>query len=112
MSAYIIARIDITDRARYHEYTLHSPRCAAAFGGRMIVRNGERMVLEGEDDPRRIVVIEFPSMEDLRRFYDSPEYQKLRSLREGAGEFDFIAIDGLDPRAWDAAVAASSKLSL
>jgi len=112
MPAYLIARVDVRDAARYRDYAAHTPRCVAAFGGRFIVRNGERVVLEGPPDPRRIVVIEFPSMDLLRRFYASPEYTRVKALRAGAGDAEMIAIEGFSGAAWAEALAASSKLSV
>jgi uncharacterized protein (DUF1330 family) len=112
MAAYLIAFIEIRDPERYREYTLHTPRVIAAFGGRMIVRNGERVVLEGPADPRRVVVVEFPTLADATRFYASPEYTAVRRLREGAGEAQIIAIDGFAAEGWASAVTASNKLSL
>lgn len=112
MPAYLIARVDVRDADRYREYTAHTPRCVAAFGGRFIIRNGERAVLEGVPDPRRLVVIEFPSMDLLRRFYQSPEYTRVKALREGAGDAEMIAIEGFPDAAWAEAVVASNELSL
>jgi len=112
MPAYLIARIEVRDPERYREYTLHTPRVLAAFGGRMVVRNGARQVLEGTDDRRRIIVVEFPSFADVLRFHASPEYTALRRMREAAAEAELIAIEGLPDDAWAASVAASSTLSL
>ena len=112
MPAYLIAQIDVRDPERYREYTLHTPRVIAAFGGRMLVRNGERKVLEGPADPRRVIVVECPSMDHIARFHASPEYTALRRIRESASEAHIIAIEGLPADAWAAAVAQSNKLSL
>ena len=112
MPAYLIAYVEVRDPERYRDYTLHTPRVIAAFGGRMVVRNGERVVLEGPADPRRVIVVEFPTLADVQRFHASPEYTVLRRMREAAGTAEIIAIDGLPAENWDAAVAASSKLSL
>ena len=112
MPAYLIAQIEVRDPERYRDYTLHTPRVIAAFGGRMIVRNGERVVLEGPPDPRRVVVVEFPTLADVIRFHGSPEYTVLRRMREAAGDAQIIAIDGFASEAWAAAVEASGKLSL
>ena len=112
MPAYLIAHVEVRDPDRYREYTLHTPRVIAAFGGRMIVRNGERRVLEGPPDPRRVIVVEFPTLDDVVRFHASPEYSVLRRMREAAGTAQIIAIEGFAPDAWDAAVAASGKLSV
>ena len=112
MPAYLIAHVEVRDPERYRDYTLHTPRVIAAFGGRMVVRNGTRQVLEGPPDPRRVIVVEFPTFDDVLRFHASPEYTVLRRIREAAGEAQIIAIDGFPGNDWEAAVAASNKLSL
>ena len=89
---------------------LHSPRVVARYGGRFVARGGERVVLEGEDDGLRLVLIEFPSLDDARAFYNSPEYAALKRLREGAGEAQFIAIDGYPVEEWESALQASEEL--
>ena len=88
---------------------LHSPRVVARYGGRFVARGGERVVLEGEDDGLRLVLIEFPSLDDERAFYSSPEYAAIKRLREGAGEAQFIAIDGYPVEEWESALQASEK---
>jgi uncharacterized protein (DUF1330 family) len=108
--AYIVARIQVTDWERYGEYVKHTPRVIAQFGGRFIVRGGEMAVLEGPDDGLRTVVIEFPSLQQAKAFYASPEYRAVKALRAGAGTGTFTAVEGYDPAAWAKAVAASDAL--
>jgi uncharacterized protein (DUF1330 family) len=50
--------------------------------------------LEGPEESGRIVVLEFPSWEDARAFYHSPEYAEARKIRENAADGQFLAIDG------------------
>ena len=110
MSGYIVARIQVSDWSRYGEYVKHTPRVIAQFGGRFIVRGGEMVVLEGPDDGLRTVIIEFPSLDQARAFYASPEYAAVKALREGAGTGTFVAVEGYDPAAWAEVVAASNAL--
>jgi uncharacterized protein (DUF1330 family) len=110
MTAYILARVEVSDWDRYREYMSHTPRVIAAFGGRFIVRGGEATVLEGEDDGRRMVIIAFPSLDQAKAFYASPEYAAVKALREGAGTGTFIAVDGYDGAGWADVVAASQAL--
>jgi uncharacterized protein (DUF1330 family) len=110
MAAYILARIQVSDWSRYGEYVKHTPRVIAQFGGRFIARGGEATVLEGPDDGLRTVIIEFPSLDEAKAFYASPEYTAVKALREGAGTGTFVAIDGYDPAAWAEAVTASNAL--
>lgn len=83
MTAYMIAEMDVTDAASYEAYKAEAAAVMARFGGRYIVRGGAATVLEGAP-PKRVVVVEFDSIEDARRWYDSAEYQKARSLRADA----------------------------
>jgi uncharacterized protein (DUF1330 family) len=94
MSAYIIAQVRIDDPERYAEYRAGVPAAVAKYGGRFLVRGPRVEVLEGRHDGRRVVVLEFPSMAELRRFWDSPEYSALRALRQSASEGDLWAVEG------------------
>jgi uncharacterized protein (DUF1330 family) len=95
MLAYIIARIQITDWDQYREYTKRTPAAIAAFGGRFIVRGGEVLTLEGPPETGRIVVIEFPSVEQAKSFYNSVEYGQAKKLRIGAATGQFILVEGV-----------------
>ena len=95
MPGYIIARIDVTDWDRYKEYVKATPAVIAQFGGRFIARAGETITLEGPAENRRVVLIEFPSLEMAKAFYDSPVYREVMKLREGAAEAQLVAIDGV-----------------
>ncbi len=97
MTAYIIARVEVRDWDRYREYMKHTPGVIARFGGRFIVRGAETHTLEGSPETRRVVVIEFPSLERAKAFYASEAYGAAKALRDGAGEAQFIAMDGFDP---------------
>lgn len=97
MPAYIIGRVTITDPDRYSQYMQATPEVIAKFGGKFIVRGGDKVILEGEDESARIVILEFPSMERAQSFFSSPEYQRAKSLRAGAAEAQFIALDGYLP---------------
>lgn len=111
MSAYVVGLVDITKPEQYREYMKHTPRLINQFGGRFLARGGEMVTLEGDALPR-MVLIEFPSLDQARAFYDSPEYRKARRLREGAGHLRLTAIQGYPAAEWNAAVEESSRHSL
>lgn len=96
MPAYLIARVEVTDWERYREYTQATPAAIARYGGKFIVRGGETVSLEGEAESRRLVVIEFPSLERVKEFYNSPEYSRAKALRAGAAIGQFVAVDGFN----------------
>ena len=95
MAAYLIARVQVTDWERYREYTKLTPAAIAAFGGHFIVRGGQTLTLEGPPETGRVVVIEFPSFDRAKAFYDSNLYLQARKIREGAATGQFILVDGV-----------------
>jgi uncharacterized protein (DUF1330 family) len=95
MSAYVIAEIDITDPAGYEDYRRQVPDVIARYGGKYIVRGGKVEPLEGGWSPKRIAVVEFPSMEQALKFYRSPEYARLIAVRQKASRGKLIIVDGV-----------------
>jgi uncharacterized protein (DUF1330 family) len=93
--AYIVVETDIHDAEQYELYKQASPAAVAAGGGRFIARGGALTVLEGDWQPKRIVLLEFPDMEAAERFYESSEYQDAKRLREGAAGLNMVAVEGL-----------------
>ena len=110
MTAYILARVEVRDWDRYGDYVRQTPRVIATFGGRFLIRGGDAVALEGPPETLRIVLIEFPSLDHAKAFYASPDYQRVKALRDGAGTGTFTAIDGFPPEAWAAAQEASEAL--
>jgi uncharacterized protein (DUF1330 family) len=96
VNAYLVADVEITDPAGFEEYRGAVPATIAAYGGRYLVRGGETEVLEGDVDLHRVIVLEFPSMERLRAWYDSPEYRPLIALRERTARTTLWAVEGVD----------------
>jgi uncharacterized protein (DUF1330 family) len=94
MPAYIYANVEVTDPAAYETYRREVPALIAAHGGRYLVRGGAVTVLEGAGVPQRQVILEFPSMTQLRAFYDSPDYQRLVAIRQAASTGTLFAIEG------------------
>ena len=96
MPAYVIVETDVHDPEQYARYQAASPDAVHSGGGRFVVRGGELAVLEGDWDPSRLVVLEFPDLEAAKRWYDSPEYEEAKRLREGAANLRMVAVQGLD----------------
>jgi uncharacterized protein (DUF1330 family) len=95
MPAYVIVNIDVTDPVRYEDYKRQAGPTVAAFGGKYVVRGGSAEVLEGSWVPRRIVVLEFPSMARARAWVNSPEYAPARQLRQATAVSDMILVEGM-----------------
>lgn len=96
MTAYMIARVNVTNPEQYEEYKKLSPGAIAKYDGRFLVRGGDMATLEGPECSERVILVEFPSMERAKEFYNSEDYQHAISVREGAAEAQFILIDGLE----------------
>ncbi|MBS0412435.1 MAG: DUF1330 domain-containing protein [Proteobacteria bacterium] len=97
MPAYIHGDIEITDPELYETYRLQVPAIITAHGGRYLVRGGAPELLEGEGSPRRQVLLEFPTMAQLRAFYDGPDYAPLKALRQRASLGRLVAMEGVAP---------------
>ena len=95
MSAYVIAKVKVTDWDRYKEYMKLTPATIEKFGGKFVVRGGQMIALEGPEMTERIVVIEFTSLERAKEWYHSREYGEAKKKREGAATASFIAIEGV-----------------
>ena len=95
MSAYFIVDLDVTDPVGIEEYRKQVPATIAKYGGRYLVRGGDHETLEGDWRPRRVVLLEFPSVEQAKRWYDSEEYGEARKLRQGAAKLHMVAVEGV-----------------
>jgi uncharacterized protein (DUF1330 family) len=94
MSAYLIGEIEVTDPAAYEDYRKQVLAVVNKHGGRFLVRGGKVDSKEGGWAPKRIVVLEFPSLEQAQKFYHSPEYAPLIKLRQRASKGKIILVEG------------------
>jgi uncharacterized protein (DUF1330 family) len=94
MAAYVIAEVNVTDPKLYDEYRKLVPATVEKYGGRFAVRGGALEIKEGDWQPSRIVVLEFPSMERAREWYHSPEYAPALALRLKAANANLILVEG------------------
>ena len=94
MAAYVIVQAQVTDWDKFSEYLKESPGTVAQYGGRYVARGGETAVLEGEEQTKRVVLIEFPSLQRAKEWYRSEEYQRIRMLRAGACIGSITAVEG------------------
>jgi uncharacterized protein (DUF1330 family) len=95
MPAYVIAAVtDAWDADKLARYREGNTDVVAEHGGRFVVRGGPHEVLEGEWDPKRLVIIEFPDMDAARGWYRSDGYAPLRELRRSASVTDIVVVEG------------------
>lgn len=96
MAAYLIAeRLEITDPDAMEAYRAGVGSTIEQYGGKFVVRRSEPETIEGDWDPKRLIVIEFPERAALKAWYDSPEYTELKAMRMSSSRWNIIAVDGL-----------------
>jgi uncharacterized protein (DUF1330 family) len=95
MTAYLVADIQVTDAAGYEEYRRIVGESIAAFGGRFLTRGGTTEVVEGSWRPKRLVIVEFPTMEQLRAWYASPAYAPALALRKRCAVSNLAMAEGI-----------------
>jgi len=96
MPAYVIVETNVHDPEQYEQYKAASPGAVHAGGGRFVARGGELAVLEGDWEPSRLVILEFPDLETAREWYASEAYEGAKRLREGAASLRMVAVEGLE----------------
>lgn len=95
MAAYILVDGKVTDPVKYEDYKRLAHACVQSHGGRYLVRGGKAEVLEGSWAPNRVVVLEFPTLEQARAFYDSADYAAARAARGGAAQMNMVMVGGV-----------------
>jgi uncharacterized protein (DUF1330 family) len=95
MPAYIIFDIHVDDPDAYAPYRDPARKSIEAHGGRYLARGGAHEVLEGDWDVDRLVILEFPSMEQARTWYTSAEYQELAPIRQAASRGRGVLLEGM-----------------
>lgn len=94
--AYVIGQFEVHNPEGYEEYRSQTPATIAKFGGRFIVRGGRVRNLEGDAPFPRIVVIEFPSLEQAEAWYDSEDYQRLIPIRQERAVGRSFIVEGVE----------------
>ncbi len=96
MTAYVIFDVEISDPARYQTFMAGVKPALEEAGARYLARGGDHKVYEGDWEPRRIVLLEFPSIEAWEEFYNGPTYQGLKSIRDECSSARLVSVMGLD----------------
>lgn len=95
MSAYVIFDVEIFDMSLYQEFMAGVTPALEAIGAKYLARGGEHKVYEGDWEPRRIVILEFPSVTAWEQFYEGPVYQGLKLIRDRCSSARLVSIEGL-----------------
>ncbi len=95
MSAYVIVEIDVQDAEGYARYREMAPASIAQYGGKYLARGGKTEVLEGEWQPKRLVILQFDSVERAKEWLHSQEYADARTLRHQHAKSNMVVIEGV-----------------
>ena len=95
MPAYLINDMEVLDPQGLDEYKQLSPATVALYGGKFLARGGEMKQLEGEWQPKRLVILEFPSIEQAQAWINSPEYAAPRKMRQKAAKSNIVVVEGV-----------------
>jgi uncharacterized protein (DUF1330 family) len=95
VKGYVIANVSVDDAAAYEGYRSRTAAIITQYGGRFLVRGGAVEVREGEPGVGRLVILEFPSVEAARTFYDSPEYQAILPIRLDSANSTLVIAEGV-----------------
>jgi uncharacterized protein (DUF1330 family) len=94
MAGYVVAEVEVTDPVVYEEYRKLVPATVAKYGGKFLVRGGSVDSKEGGWQPKRLVVLEFASLEQANKWYHSPEYAPALALRTKAARSKVVLVEG------------------
>lgn len=95
MPAYVLFDVDIRDMTQYQAFMTGVKPAIEAAGGKYLARGGAHTVYEGDWQPRRIVLFEFPSVAAFESFYNGPVYQELRPIRDACSSARLVSFEGL-----------------
>jgi uncharacterized protein (DUF1330 family) len=95
MSAYVIVEIDIVDPAGYEEYKKLAGATVEKYGGKYVIRGGAVETLEGKWKPKRIVVLQFDSMQRAKEWLNCEEYREPRKMRHRTAKTKMIVVESV-----------------
>jgi uncharacterized protein (DUF1330 family) len=95
MSAYVIVDIEVTDPEGYKEYVKLAPPTLSLYGGKYIARGGKNETLEGDWQAKRLVILEFPDVEQAKQWLNSEEYAPARALRHKYAKTNMVVVEGM-----------------
>ncbi len=96
MTAYVVVDIKVTDPDMYAQYRELAPAIVKAFGGEYLARGGDTQVFEGSYSPNRTVILSFESIDQARKWIDSPEYREARKLRHKSTVSTMYVVEGVE----------------
>jgi uncharacterized protein (DUF1330 family) len=97
MPAYVINDMEVTNPQLLEDYKKLSPPTVAQYGGKFLARGGAVEKVEGDWAPKRLVILEFPTVEQAKAWVNSTEYAPARRLRQQASRSNIIVVEGVPP---------------
>ncbi|WP_135507475.1 DUF1330 domain-containing protein [Roseovarius aestuariivivens] len=94
MSAYLIARITVTNPEDYQAYASQTQALVEMVGGRFLAKGGTQVQVEG-NSPDRHVIIEFPDRQTALEWYHSDDYQRILPIAMSSSKRDMVIVDGI-----------------
>jgi uncharacterized protein (DUF1330 family) len=94
MAAYIIVDVTIYNESEYALYRSLTPATIEAYDGRFVVRGGKVEIIEGEWNPGRLVILEFPTAARAKEWWNSPEYSAIKNIRYDTAKSNMILVEG------------------
>lgn len=95
MAAYVIAQQEVTDPVVFEEYVRGMGELIPASNGRFLARGGATELVVGDQEPHRLVLVEFESLEAAQAYTRSAEYQRLGEIRDRSCNASVIIVDGV-----------------
>jgi uncharacterized protein (DUF1330 family) len=95
MAGYVIVEIEVTDPVGYEEYKKLAGATVTQYGGKYIVRGGAAETLEGDWQPKRIVILQFENVQRAKEWLNCPEYREPRKMRHRTAKTKMIVVEGL-----------------
>ena len=95
MPGYVIANVDVHDPDGYQAYIDAVPATITAFGGRYLARGGQTETLEGDWNPNRLVIVEFPTYEEAKAWHASAEYADAKAIRQAHSTGQLVVVESL-----------------
>ncbi len=95
MPVYVVIEIEVRDPQTYEHYKLLAPPAISAYGGRYLARGGRTETLEGDWSPKRLVILEFDSLERAKAWWASEEYRAAKALRQSCASARMVVVEGL-----------------
>ena len=95
MAGYVIAEVEVTDPQGFEEYRQLVPASIEKYGGRYVARGGQTETLEGQWQPKRLVILQFDSVERAKQWWASEEYREAKAVRQRTAISNLVIVEGV-----------------